>query len=73
MKLNALRELLLRSVEFKVTKEYNKVNLLNKTLKINNPLNYIVNQYIHIDNLKENLSYKFNVSDFIRKAETFQV
>jgi exodeoxyribonuclease VII large subunit len=58
--IKALRQLLLRSVEFKVTKEYNKVNLLNKTLKINNPLNYIVNQYIHIDNLKENLSYKLN-------------
>ena len=59
--IKGLGALLLRSVELKVTKEYNKVNLLNKTLKINNPLNYIVNQYIHIDNLKENLSYKFNV------------
>jgi len=59
--IKALRELLLRTVEFKLSKEYNKVNLLNKTLKVNNPLNYIVNQYIHIDNLKENLTYKFNV------------
>ena len=58
--IRALRELLLRSVQFKLTKEFNKVNLLNKTLKVNNPLNYIVNQYIHIDNLKENLSYKLN-------------
>jgi len=58
--IKSFRELLLRSVEFKVTKEYNKVNLLNKSLKINNPLNYIVNQYIHIDNLKESLSNKFN-------------
>ncbi|MBU3142185.1 exodeoxyribonuclease VII large subunit [Clostridium sp. CF012] len=58
--IKSLRELLLRSVEFKVTKEYNKVNLLNKSLKINNPLNYIVNQYIHIDNLKESLSNKVN-------------
>jgi exodeoxyribonuclease VII large subunit len=57
----ALRELLLRSVEFKLNKEYNKINLLNKTLKINSPLNYIVNQYIHIENLKENLSYKFTM------------
>jgi len=59
--IKALRELLLRSVELKITKEYNKINLLNKTLKINNPLNYIVNQYIHIENLKGNLSYKFNM------------
>ncbi|MBU3110674.1 exodeoxyribonuclease VII large subunit [Clostridium lacusfryxellense] len=58
--IKTLRELLLRSVEFKVTKEYNKVNLLNKTLKVNNPLNFIVNQYRHIDNLKENLNYKFD-------------
>ena len=67
--IKALRELLLRSVEFKVTKEYNKVNLLNKTLKINNPLNYIVNQYIHIDNLKENLSYKFNAKISLEKQK----
>ena len=58
--IKSLGELLLRSVEFKVTKEYNKVNLLSKTLKINNPLNFIVNQYTHIDNLKDNLNYKFN-------------
>jgi exodeoxyribonuclease VII large subunit len=67
--INALRQLLLRSVEFKVTKEYNKVNLLNKTLKINNPLNYIVNQYIHIDNLKENLSYKLNAKVSLEKQK----
>jgi len=59
-RIKSLRETLLKSVEFKVTKEYNKIDLLNRTLKINNPLNYIVNQYTHIDNLKENLNYKFN-------------
>jgi len=58
--IKTLRELLLRSVESKVTKEYNKVNLLSKTLKVNNPLNFIVNQYTRIDNLKDNLNYKFN-------------
>ncbi len=58
--IRSFRELLMRSVESRVTKEYNKVNLLGKSLKINNPLNYIVNQYIHIDNLKESLSNKFN-------------
>ena len=58
--IKALRQLLLRSVKVRFTKEYNKVSLLNKTLKINNPLNFIVNQYIHIDNLEKNLSYKFN-------------
>lgn len=67
--ISSYRELLLRSVEFKMTKEYNKVNLLNKTLKINNPLNYIVNQYIHIDNLKENLNYKFNAVVTLEKQK----
>jgi len=67
--IKSLRELLLRSVEFKVTKEYNKVNLLNKSLKINNPLNYIVNQYIHIDNLKESLSNKFNFVLLLEKQK----
>ena len=67
--IKAIWQLLLRSVEFKVTKEYNKVNLLNKTLKINNPLNYIVNQYIQIDNLKQNLSYKFNARVSLEKQK----
>lgn len=65
--IKALREILLKSAEFKLIREYNKVNLLNKTLKINNPLNYIVNQYNHIDNLKENLSYKFNMKLSLEK------
>ena len=67
--IKALRGLLLRSVELKFTKEYNKVNLLNKTLKINNPLNYIVNQYIRIDNIKENLNYKLNAKVSFEKQK----
>ena len=67
--IKTLRELLLRSVEFKVTKEYNKVNLLSKTLKVNNPLNFIVNQYTQIDNLKENLNYKFNAKISMEKQK----
>lgn len=67
--IKSLRELLLRSVEFKVTKEYNKVNLLSKTLKVNNPLNFIVNQYTFIDNLKENLNYKFNAKISMEKQK----
>jgi exodeoxyribonuclease VII large subunit len=67
--IKTLRELLLRSMEFKVTKEYNKVNLLNKTLKVNNPLNFIVNQYRHIDNLKDNLNYKFDSRISIEKQK----
>jgi len=58
--IKGLRELLLRCAEFKVSKEYNKINLLSKTLKVNNPLNFIVNQYTHIDNLRDNINYKFN-------------
>lgn len=67
--IKAFKERLLKSVEFKLTKEYNKIKLLNKTLKVNNPLNYIVNQYIHIDNLKENLTYKFNTKVSLEKQK----
>ncbi|WP_291632954.1 exodeoxyribonuclease VII large subunit [Clostridium sp.] len=67
--IKTFKERLLKSVEFKFTKEYNKINLLNKTLKVNNPLNYIVNQYIHIDNLKENLTYKFNTKVSLEKQK----
>ncbi|MBU3176329.1 exodeoxyribonuclease VII large subunit [Clostridium estertheticum] len=67
--IKSLRELLLRTVEFKFTKEYNKINLLSKTLKANNPLNFIVNQYTHIDNLRENLNYKFNAKISMEKQK----
>ncbi|MGK0466270.1 MAG: exodeoxyribonuclease VII large subunit [Clostridium sp.] len=63
------RDLLLRRMEQKVTNEYNKVNLMSKTLKINNPLNYIVNQYIQIDNLKETLNYKLNAKISMEKQK----
>lgn len=64
-----LKDQLLKSIEFKFTKEYNKVNLLNKTLKINNPLNYIVNQYINIDNIKESINYKLNAKLSLEKQK----
>jgi exodeoxyribonuclease VII large subunit len=67
--IKGFRELLLRRVELVVTKEYNKVNLMGKTLKINNPLNYIVNQYIQIDNLKETLCYKLNTKVSMEKQK----
>lgn len=63
------RDLLLRRMEQKVTNEYNRVNLMSKTLKINNPLNYIVNQYIQIDNLKETLNYKLNAKISMEKQK----
>ncbi|MBU3180156.1 exodeoxyribonuclease VII large subunit [Clostridium psychrophilum] len=58
--IRSFRDLLFRSVNSKITNKYNQVNLLSKTLKVNNPLNYVVNQYTHIDHLKETLNYKFN-------------
>ena len=33
------------------------------------PLNYIVNQYIHIDSLKENLGYRFNTKVSLEKQK----
>ena len=68
-RIKAIREMLLKSVKFNITKEYSKVNLLNKTLKLNNPLNYIVNQYIYIDNLKESLNYKINAKISLEKQK----
>lgn len=67
--IKGFRDLLLRRMEQKVTNEYNKVNLMSKTLKINNPLNYIVNQYIQIDNLKEALNYKLNAKISMEKQK----
>ncbi len=38
---------------------YNKINILLKTLQLNNPINYIVNQYNYVDNLKQKLKNNF--------------
>ena len=67
--IKGFRDLLLRRMERKVANEYNKVNLMSKTLKINSPLNYIVNQYIQIDNLKETLNYKLNAKISMEKQK----
>lgn len=40
-----------------IINKYNEVKMLNKSLEVNNPLNYIINSYNFIDNLKTRLNH----------------
>jgi exodeoxyribonuclease VII large subunit len=44
-----------------ISTRYNSVRILNKTLEINNPLNYIINAYNFIDNLKNRLNHSIDI------------
>jgi exodeoxyribonuclease VII large subunit len=48
------------SINNTLRKSYNKTELLKKTLEIHSPMNYIINQYNHIDNLQRNLTMKLS-------------
>lgn len=43
-----------------VKEKYNEVRLINKTLEVNSPINYVVNQYDKISKLQDMLFYKIN-------------
>lgn len=57
LELTNIKKHLERAYHNELVKRYNYVKMLNKTLEINNPLNYIVNAYNFIDNLKNRLNH----------------
>jgi exodeoxyribonuclease VII large subunit len=44
-----------------IEKKKNQVTIMKKTLEVNNPLNYIINAYNFIDNLKVRLSHNIDM------------
>lgn len=60
-RLSAARRNLSRSYANEIALKYNAVKMLNKTLEVNNPLNYIINAYNFIDNLKSRLNHNITV------------
>jgi exodeoxyribonuclease VII large subunit len=63
-RVNNIRYNLTRLMKNGIMNKYNSVELLKRSLQINNPLNYLTNAYSFIDNLKNRLNssvaYKLN-------------
>ena len=60
-KLNTMGINLTRVLKNDIIKKYNDVRMLNKSLEVNNPLNYIINSYNFIDNFKNRLEHTINM------------
>ena len=60
-KLKTMRINLTRVLKNDIIKKYNDVRMLNKSLEVNNPLNYIINSYNFIDNFKNRLEHTINM------------
>ncbi|MCY6354078.1 exodeoxyribonuclease VII large subunit [Clostridium sp. ZS2-4] len=53
-------DILFYGVHKTLNNKLNDLKYLNNRLKLYNPTNYIANQYIKVDNLMQNLTYKIN-------------
>jgi exodeoxyribonuclease VII large subunit len=56
-----LKRTLTRVYVSAVEKKKNQVTVMKKTLEVNNPLNYVINAYNFIDNLKVRLSHNIDM------------
>lgn len=54
------KDILLDEIHKSLNNKFNDLKSLNDRLKLHNPTNYIANQYIKVDNLMQNLTYKIN-------------
>ncbi|SKA76778.1 Exodeoxyribonuclease VII large subunit [Clostridium sp. USBA 49] len=52
-----------------IEKNYNKINVLSRTLEMYNPLNYIINQYDYISQLQDKLELIVKSSIAVKKQE----
>jgi exodeoxyribonuclease VII large subunit len=51
----------------------NKISMLNKTIETHSPMNYIANQYNHIDNLQNRLLFSINSKLQLKKEKLSKV
>lgn len=51
----------------------NKISMLNKTIETHSPMNYIANQYNHIDNLQNRLLFSINSKLKLKKEKLSKV
>lgn len=64
-KIHNYKDILLDEIHKILNNKFNDLRYLNNLLRLYNPTNYIANQYIKVDNLMKNLTYKINgIIDF---------
>jgi exodeoxyribonuclease VII large subunit len=68
-KVESYREYLSTSINNVIRSNYNKTELLKKTIEMHSPMNYIINQYNYIDNLKGRVSLKLKSKLELKKEE----
>lgn len=59
-RISLLNEKLYLAIEKRLTREINNLNIYKKTLELNSPENYLVNQYNNIDKYKKALQVKID-------------
>lgn len=57
-KIKNYKDVLSYKMQKVIKKKFNKLENTYSALKLQNPINYIANEYIKIDNLRQNLTYK---------------
>lgn len=61
------RNYLLNSASASLQRRLSRIQLISKSLEINNPINYIVNQYNYIDRLRQSLEHNISHNLAVRR------
>lgn len=66
-RVESFSDLLSVSINNMIRGNHNRIEVLNKTIEMHNPMNYIINQYSFIDNLQNRLTARLNSKLELRK------
>lgn len=72
-RIDNLKEYLISNISGVIKENYNKVQILNKSLNIHSPMNYIINQYNYIANLQDKLNYAINSNISMKKEKLSKI
>ncbi|MCM8711047.1 exodeoxyribonuclease VII large subunit [Clostridium sp. SYSU_GA19001] len=66
-RIDNLKENLIFNMNRIIRDKYNRIQILNKSLNIHSPMNYILNQYNYISSLQDKLNYTMNINIAMKK------
>lgn len=72
-KIDNYKKYLDSSIKDSISEKYNKIEILNKSLKLYSPMNYIINQYSYIEKIKDKLNFIITSKVSIKKEQTSKV